>query len=94
MGVHSSVVRESFGCPKRNLLLQLGHSSSGTVARNRTPGILGHCEWEASGVPDDAHYVKQRTLAHELIRLLWWWNRGLSAPGWKAFGIAHHHSTG
>lgn len=34
------------------------------------------------------------TLAHELIRLLWWWNRGLSAPGWKAFGIAHHHSTG
>lgn len=61
MGVHSSVVRESFGCPKRNLLLQLGHSSSGTVARNRTPGILGHCEWEASGVPDDAHYVKQHT---------------------------------
>lgn len=45
-----------------NLFLQLGYSSSRIVTRNRTLGIQGHCGWEASHVPDDAHYVKQCTL--------------------------------
>lgn len=91
---HWSTLRTSVHFSCSLLFEQLTHQLFQMQCKNNPLRILMR-----SSLPSDSRYFaaaeeQTLTLAHELIHLLWWWNRGLSAPGWKAFGIAHHHSTG